>query len=240
MKNKLPLFFFFLFFSSKVFAENIFIESKNISLDKNTQISIFENEVKVKTEDGYIINGDLAEYDKKKGILIIKKNITAFDKKNNTIKTNFAIYNEKTNILKTEGSTKITTSENYVIETSDIVLNNSKKQIFSEKKTIVTDQDNNKIFVDNFDYQTKNSIFKSIGNIEVIDNKTNKYEFSQIYIDAKKKEILGTDIKSYLNDPNFKINEKNKPRIFANTLQMNKKKTEFNKSIFTDCNIMRN
>ena len=48
MKNKFLLVFFFLFYSSKCFAENIFIEAKNISLDKNKQISLFENEVKVK------------------------------------------------------------------------------------------------------------------------------------------------------------------------------------------------
>ena len=44
-------------------------------------------------------------------------------------------------------------------------------------------------------------------------------KFSQIYIDTLKKEILGTDIKAYLNQDIFKIN-KNKPRIFANTLKI--------------------
>ena len=77
--------------------------------------------------------------------------------------------------------------------------------------------------------------FKSIGSVEVFDNRKNKYQFSQIYIDTKKKEILGTDIKSYLNDQSFKINERNKPRVFANTLKMNEENTMFNKSIFTLC-----
>ena len=31
----------------------------------------------------------------------------------------------------------------------------------------------------------------------------NEYEFSQIYIDTKK-EILGTDIKAFMNDKTFK------------------------------------
>ena len=55
----------------------------------------------------------------------------------------------------------------------------------------------------------------------MIDNKKNKYEFSQVYIDTKK-EILGTDIKSFLNDQSFKIDQRNKPRVFANTLKINK------------------
>ena len=150
---------------------------------------MFENEVKVETKDGYIIKSDLADYNKETGILILKKNIIGNDEKNNIIKADFAKYNENTKIFLTIGSTEIITSENYSIESSDITLNNSTKQISSKKQTIVTDQDKNKIFVDNFEYQTESNIFKSIGNIEVIDNKQNKYEFSQVYIDTKKKRF---------------------------------------------------
>ena len=84
MRNKFLLFFFLLIFSSKALAENIFIEAKNISFDKNKQISLFKNEVKVKTEDGYIINSDLAELNKETGILILKNNIKGIDENNNT------------------------------------------------------------------------------------------------------------------------------------------------------------
>ena len=62
---------------------------------------------------------------------------------------------------------------------------------------------------------TNKFIFKSIGEIKVEDNQQNTYNFSQIYIDTKSKELLGTDIKSYLNNKSFKIDERNKPRIFA-------------------------
>ena len=53
----------------------------------------------------------------------------------------------------------------------------------------------------------------------------------------KKREIIGSDIKAYLNDERFKINEKNKPRIFANTVKMTRK--NFDKSIFTLCDLER-
>ena len=92
------------------------------------------------------------------------------------------------------------------------------KTNFFRKKTVIIDQDKNKTFLDNFDYQVGINTSKSIGNIEVIDDK-NKYEFSQVYIDTKK-EILGTDIKSFLNDQSFKIDQRNKPRVFANTLKL--------------------
>ena len=54
-----------------------------------------------------------------------------------------------------------------------------------------------------------------------------------------KKEILGTDIKSYINDKSFKIDNRNKPRVFANTFKM-VKNTEFTKSIFTLCDYRKN
>ncbi len=240
MKNRILLFSFLLFYNLNLFAETILIEAKNISLDKNQNLSFFENEVKVKTEDGYIIKSDSAEYNKETGILILKRNIIGNDKEKNIINAEFAKYDENTKILVTSGSTKIITSKNYIIDSSDITLDNSTKQIYSKKQTIVTDQDNNKISVENFEYQTKNNIFKSIGKIEVLDNRNNKYEFSQVYIDTDKKEILGTDIKSYIRDRSFKIDERNKPRVFANTLKMSKKNTEFNKSIFTLCDYRQN
>ena len=235
MRNNLLLFVFTVFFNSELLAENLSIQAKNISLDKNKQFSTFEDEVRVETQDGYVINSDFAEYDKKRGILKFKNNIVGRDKKNNIINAKLAEYNEKTKILRSIGQTKITTSENYIIESSDVTLDNSKHYISSKMNTTIIDQDKNRIFVKNFDYRIKNNIFKSIGKIEIIDNKENKYQFSQIYIDTKKKEILGTDIKSFLNDQSFKINKNNKPRVFANTLKMNEENVLFNKSIFTLC-----
>ena len=52
MKNKIfgisIIIFIIILFNTLLLAENIFIESKNISLDKNKKISIFENEVLLK------------------------------------------------------------------------------------------------------------------------------------------------------------------------------------------------
>ena len=52
-------------------------------------------------------------------------------------------------------------------------------------------------------------------------------------------QILFLLIKEYLkwriNDKSFKIDNKNKPRVFANTFKMSEKNTEFTKSIFTLC-----
>ncbi len=134
----------------------------------------------------------------------------------------------------------MTTSQNYRIFGSDIVINNEKKIISSDKKTLIKDEENNQISLENFNYETTSNIFKSIGYIEITDKMNNKYEFSQIYIDTKKKEILGTDIKAFLNQEDFKINKKNKPRVFANTLKIDNENSIFNKSIFTLCDYRKN
>ena len=63
------------------------------------------------------------------------------------------------------------------------------KKLLALKKAIVKDRDNNEIYLENFEYQINESIFKSVGFIEIKDIKGNSTEFSQIYIDTKKKKF---------------------------------------------------
>ncbi len=239
MKNNFFLIFFSFFIFSSSLAENLLIEAKSVSLDKDGMTSIFEKEVEVKTEEK-IIKSDYLRYNKKTGFLLLKNNIVATDKENNVIRTELAEYYEKDKILKSIGSTKIITSGNYELEGSDIEIDHKKKIITSKNPSILTDLDGNKIYLDNFDYFMVENIFKSVGLIRVSDNKNNIFEFSQIYIDTKKNEILGADIKAFMNDKNFKIYEKNNPRIFANNLKSSKEKSTFIKSVFTLCEYRKN
>ena len=126
---------------------------------------------------------------KKKRFLILKKNIKSTDIKKNTIKTEYAEYDEVKKIFISKGPTKIITSENYVIESKDIILNKEKNFIKSEDETKIIDKDKNLIFLDNFEYLIKKDIFKSVGKIRIEDNKQNTYNFSQIYIDTKKRKF---------------------------------------------------
>lgn len=240
MKNKLLLMLMLLFLSNVSFAENVFIESKNITLDKDREISIFKDEVIVRTQENTQIASDFAEYNKKTGILILKNNIVARDIKGNILKTNYAKYDEKTKIFNSSGPTTILTVEGYNLDGQDILLDDNKKIIKSNKKSLITDEDNNQIFLDNFEYVANNDIFKSFGSIKVEDKNQNSYYFSQIYIDTKKKEILGSDIKSFFNDEGMKIKKNNKPRIFANSLLLNNDTKTFNKSIYTLCDYRNN
>ena len=56
----------------------------------------------------------------------------------------------------------------------------------------------NLITLNNFKYEINESIFKSLGKIKVIDKMNNSYEFSQLYIDEKKRRLLGQTQKPIL------------------------------------------
>ena len=101
----------------------------------------------------------------------------------------------------------------------------SNKYIKSKSLTTITDQNNNKIYLNNFEYLTNKFIFKSIGEIKVEDNLQNTYNFSQIYIDTKSKELLGTDIKSYLNRKKLTIVKKAQKQALIKSFK--KKKISF-------------
>ena len=119
-------------------------------------------------------------------------------------------------------------------------MNKNSDSIISKKNTIIKDEEKNIINLENFDYQKKNKIFKSIGLIRIKDKYNNTYNFSQIYIDTQIGEILGSDVSSYLNDEKFKVDSKNNPRIMANTFTSNKDISSFTKSIFTLCGFRKN
>ena len=239
MKNKIFIILYLFFYSTNIFADNLSIQAKNITINKDGMTSIFQDEVTVKSEEK-LINSEYVKYNKKLGYLLIKDNIVATDNKNNLIQASIAEYFEESKILKTIGNTKIVTSDKYVLEGSDITIDNKNALIKSQKTSILTDLDGNKISLKNFEYQTNKNIFRSIGFVKIDDNKKNSFEFSQVYIDTKKREILGSDIKAFLNNENFKISEKNKPRIFANNFSSNNEENIFIKSIFTLCDYRKN
>jgi len=235
MKSKFLAIVIYVFFNTYLVAENLTIEAKKITLDKEKNLSIFEQEVVITTENG-IIQSDYLEYDKKTNFLKLKGNVIVEDKKNNILKTNNATYDKIKKIFNSIGDTEILTSEKYNLNGQDISVSYLENLTFSKRNSTLKDTEGNKILLDNFEYNSENNIFKSVGYIKILDNKENIYEFSQIYIDTKKKEILGSDIKSFLNDPNFKMDKDNKPRVFANSINLTENKSAFNKSIFTFCN----
>ena len=211
MKNKILIIFlffsFFLLLIEKVFAEELKIQSNNIQSNKKNTLIIFQ------------------------------KNVKVTDKKLNFLETDYAKYYKDKERIETKGLSKITTSENFIIEGKDFIFDNIKGKILSKYPATIKDREGNLIDTEMFQYDRENNIFFSKGKIKIKDIKGNKYSFSEIYIDEKKEKIIGSDMKVFLNDNTFKIDEKNDPRIFSNTLSASNNKSELGKGIFTYCQI---
>ncbi len=205
MKNKILLSVFFLFIFTNSIANNLSIEALNITVNKKTKLTVFKGDV------------------------------IATDESKNEFKTQHADYDKDLKLLISKGETSILTSQGFSLMGKDVIFDNKNFLIKSNKPSIIKDLDKNEIYLENFEYSTKNNFFKSVGKIKLLDSKDNSYSFSQIYIDEKKREIIGTDIKAFLNQDSFKINEKNKPRVFANTINFKEGQSEFSKSVFTIC-----
>ena len=159
-----------------------------MTLDKVKQTTIFRDNVSIVTNNKKITS-QFAEYNKATEIIILKNSIFAKDKFQNTIKTNYAEYDNNENIFETKGQTTLVTSENYILEGEDIYFNNENKEIKSDKPSILKDLSGNTIYLENFEYLQETNIFKSIGYVKIIDQYKNTYNFSQLYIDTKKRDI---------------------------------------------------
>ena len=139
-----------IFAFNQLFAENLNIQSLNISIDKKTKLTIFKGEV------------------------------VAIDEKNNIFKTEYAEYKKSLKLLESKDKTNILTSQGYNILGTNMIFDNENNYISSKYPATVTDLDNNNIYVENFEYSTEKFFFKSSGKIKVVDNKNNSYNFSQV------------------------------------------------------------
>ncbi len=210
MKNKFLALIISIFFVQPLLGDNLNIQSSEISIDKKSLLTIFKGDV------------------------------VATDSKNNIFKSEYAEYKKSLKLLKSKGKTTILTSEGYFLTGENIIFDNKNRIIKSDNAATIKDLENNNIYLENFEYSTENNFFKSIGKIKFVDTNDNSYNFSQIYLDEKKREVIGTDIKAFLNQESFKVNSDNKPRVFANTVKIDDKSSEFTKSIFTLCNYRKN
>ena len=91
-----------------------------------------------------------------------------------------------------------------------------------------------------FNYNSIKNILFSRGEIELKDKNKNIYKFSEIYIDEKKKKIIGSDAKIFFNDDKMKEDPRNNPRIFANSVAISDEGASVQKGVFTYCAFRKN
>ena len=112
MRNRIFI-LIFIFIFQPLMAENLKIESKSISIDKKSKLTIF------------------------------KENVIATDNKNNSFKSNYAEYDKNLKILKSVGETSIETSEGFLVSGKDFTFDNLNNFIKSESIVVIEDLEKN-------------------------------------------------------------------------------------------------
>ena len=200
----------FFFLTTSLFAKNLEISSSEVKLDK------------------------------KESKIILKGSIEAIDENNNILKADEAYYLKDKDFLNSIGLTTIITKENYLFESENVIFDNKNKTIKSDFPTKIIDPDGNIILTTMFNYNSIENVLFSKGDIKLEDVNSNIYKFNQIYIDEKKRKIIGSDAKIFFNDDSFKVDKRNNPRIFANSVSINKDITSVQKGVFTYCKFREN
>ena len=239
MKNKtliikIFIYFFFVFFSNKVFSDDLIFNATKILTSDNENIIKAINGVNVVDPSGLIINSDEIEFNKETSLLIAKGNVVVFDKiNNNTLRSNEIIYNKLSNIINTKNFTIIEIDKTHIIETSNIIYDANLKKISSKNKTTIKDMINNEILVSEFNYSILDKIFKA-ENADATDKDDNKYKIEKLRFNLLQNKLIGKDISVNFNNKLFNSLD-NQPRLKGNAIFLDKDKTIIKKGIFTTC-----
>ncbi len=238
-KNKVNLlilfFLIFFIFNSNLYAEEFNISAKEISVDKENEILIGKGSVTAIDSEGKVINADKITYEKLREFLLAEGKVKITDIDGTTLIADKATYDKKNNIIITYNNTELRLSEGYKLVTKNVSYKTKEKILSSNANSILTDNEGNYIETDMFRYQIKNGLFSSVGKIKIIDIKKNKYFFKEIYVDTKKKEMVGSDVSVILDQANFGVSEESDPRFVANDILIKNNITSLSKGVFTVC-----
>jgi LPS-assembly protein len=239
IKNKIfiTIILFFFSFTFCLKANEFDISAKEIIIDKDNKVIIGKGSVSAKDKEGKIIYGDKITYKKNLEFILAEGNVEILDLDGNIIKTDLASYNKLNGEIITKENTTIFIKKGYEIIGKNIFYQTTKKLLSSNFESIFTDIDGNIIETSMFQYDIKDKLFSSVGKIKVTDIKKNKYFFKEIYIDTKKREMIGSDVSVVLDQESFGVSENNDPRFVANDIFATKNKSILSKGVFTVCKI---
>ncbi len=238
MKKKIKFLFFiiYIFFTNHInlYGDELFFEGEEIQiLDEGNKL-ISKKNVKVTSNNGLILEGEIFEYDKKKSELVLSDNVIITDlKKNIIIKTDKIEYLKKNEKLITYNFTEINISNNYSIESKNIVFDRNAGILQSNTNSLITDKHNNKILSNNFKFFSEDRLIKA-KNVVIEDNQGNKTILENFIADLDNDQFYGKDVKINFNKNIFN-NSDNDPRLYGNTISSTRNKSEINKGVFSTC-----
>ncbi len=240
MKNNL-LTKLIIFLLLNILVSENHLKAKEINL-KASEILTFEEGNKIvgkkdaeaKIKDEIEIFADEFIYDKTKELLTANGNVRVFDLKNNlTINSENIHYFKKDKKIISYLDTYFEIEEKYKINSKDVNFDINEGIIYSNKQTKIEDNIKNIINVSSFKYFDKNKILNG-NDIELIDNKQNKYYLIKGKLKLDTYELLGKDVKILLRSDTFGTRE-NEPKLKGNALFYKNDKTTIKKGIFTSC-----
>ena len=238
IKNKRKfIFIFFLnlfLFNLTLNAEEFDFIAEEIFIDKENEIVIGKGSVQAIDSEGKVVNADKITYEKSREFLLAEGNVKINDTYGNILETNKASYDKINEIIITHDNTKLIL-EGYQLVTKNISYNTEKKILNAIENSIINDSDGNIIEASMFQYDIKNNLFSSVGEIKIIDIKKNKYFFKELHIDTKNKEMVGSDASVILDQENFGVSKESDPRFISNDVFISKEKTNPTKGVFTIC-----
>jgi LPS-assembly protein len=238
IKNKILFFLFLLnifLLNFNINAEEFDITAKEIIIDKENQIIKGIGSVKAVDSEGKIINGNKITYEKTKEFLLIEGQVEISDVDGNILKTNKATYDKFKEIIITYDNTKILLNEGYEVISKNILYDATKRIITSDNASTFTDTEGNIIKVSMFSYDINNNLFSSVGEIDIIDIKKNKYFFKELHVNTKTREMVGSDVSVVLDQKTFGVSDKSDPRFVSNSAVILKDSTSLSKGVFTIC-----
>ncbi len=227
-----------IFFSSfYIFAEEIQIESSNMNIINDGKTVLANNAKILIPSENLQIDSNKLVYDKENRIITFIDNVNLDDKSNNIVlKSNLVKYKESTEIIYSEGKTKINIENKYNIVSENVNFDRTLKRIFADSETLIEDNQNNfYILKKGFVLDLISENLKAKKSI-IIDNNSNKYIFENLFIDLKKNEIAGKELKVEFEKSYFG-NKNNDPTLKGRSSYLNEDELKVYKAVFSTCNI---
>ncbi len=234
-KTKYLIIIFFLKVSLSYAQDTSFnFETKIIEILDNGNLINAKNGKATSKDKNFEIIADNFQYFNDTKILKISGNASIFLKSTN-LKINFekGIIDQKKLIFEAYEKIQLQNRDrNFDINSEKIIFNYENYILFSPFKSIVKDPNQNKLVVDNFNYEIKNDLLK-VNQLYLTDVNNNVLSSSLAYIDTKLNNLFGKDVSINLDNKTF--NKKSEPRMKGNAVKDNNTLTEIEKGIFTSC-----
>ena len=197
-------------------------------------IIIGEKDVEAKIDNEIEILADKITYNKINNQIDAEGNVEVKDLINKTkINSEKIIYYKNKKQFMSLGKTLFEIDNKLKGESSDVSFYVDRKMILSDKESSFNDNLDNILNVSSFKFSNSTEILKA-ENIELLDNKKNRYYINKGFVKLKESILIGKDIKINLRNDTFGIKD-NEPKLKGNSIIYENEKTVIKNGIFTSC-----